>query len=279
MAARPIKNIPQTIESDLRIISLALMNSALHIDENYGYFSNGEEAGIYAHKSNEEFYLPELERFRISKPLYHHAKDYILYDKKRDYAFKLSDGALLQIEFLFAKNVLAKQRLAYIQRPFDLSEIDYQYQDEEELFENEDSEEIEADFTDTLIIAQDSLQEDEAPEEENKIIEQYDSSNPSGLVNFRFDYDPREHIAKECLHPKTHLTLSNNRNCRIPVSSPMTALQFTSMIIQHFYSESYEEFESFLRKKLPEFQEKPYTHSFFPKESEVFRVHAANSIL
>ena len=51
----------------------------------------------------------------------------------------------------------------------------------------------------------------------------------------RIDYDPSEHI--ECNHPVSHLTISNNETCRIPIQNAISFSEFTSFVLLHFYGE------------------------------------------
>lgn len=263
MPVKKTSNIALDIKGDLDLISLALLDCSLHVGENYGYFDNGPNStrGLYTHKRKDYVHIEDIEKFKVSKALYQHAKDYLIYDSTSDYAFKLSDGSLIQIEYLFKENVLLKQRLAFIQRPFELNELDFQGE-----FENLNDENIQQDFdsTDTDVL------------EIKELVEIDESSH--GLANFRFDYDPREGIARELIHPKTHLTLSNCKSCRIPVSSPMTSIQFVKMIIDHFYFDQSEIFNSFITKRKPAFKEKVYSKSFFLGEEKVFRIHTPTEI-
>lgn len=59
---------------------------------------------------------------------------------------------------------------------------------------------------------------------------------PSSL---RFDYDP--FAFKDVNHPKSHLTLGQFSNCRIPVYGPLTPYNFINFIIRNFYNSEYED--------------------------------------
>ena len=50
----------------------------------------------------------------------------------------------------------------------------------------------------------------------------------------RFDYDARIDRG-EAAHPLSHLTLGQYRNCRIPVSAPVTPSRFVDFILRNFY--------------------------------------------
>ena len=51
----------------------------------------------------------------------------------------------------------------------------------------------------------------------------------------RFDYDVQENSHQELLHPKSHLTLGQYQNCRIPVTAPMTPIRFVDFVLRNFY--------------------------------------------
>ena len=57
----------------------------------------------------------------------------------------------------------------------------------------------------------------------------------------RFDFDFYNSIDVE--HPKSHLTLGQYKNCRIPVTSAVTPGQFLIFILRNFYSTFYNEHE------------------------------------
>lgn len=52
-------------------------------------------------------------------------------------------------------------------------------------------------------------------------------------IFIRFDYDPQNHV--DLKHSKSHLSISNHNNCRIPVSRNITLKQFVSFILKEVY--------------------------------------------
>ncbi len=52
---------------------------------------------------------------------------------------------------------------------------------------------------------------------------------------FRFDYDAsaKRHLLR--VHPKSHLTLGQYKDCRIPVSGPLTPFWFMDFILRNLY--------------------------------------------
>lgn len=117
----------------------------------------------------------------------------------RAYNIRMLDGALIQISYTFKKNTILKHRLAFYPSPYLAT-----FQEEPELYLNEV---LYADIMRKAIVA----------------------------FPVRFDFDSSDKIHKVIDHPKSHLTLGEYENCRIPVSSPLTPAQFISFIIRNFY--------------------------------------------
>lgn len=55
----------------------------------------------------------------------------------------------------------------------------------------------------------------------------------------RFDFDNSEMSYKENDHSYSHCTIANYKNCRIPVSAPVTPYRFVKFILKNFYNELY----------------------------------------
>ena len=124
---------------------------------------------------------------------------YGLFAEHRAFNLKLLDGALVQMEYLFTGKELAKHRLAFLPSPY----LD-QYEHDPEIYEEEHAF---ADIVGRRVIA--------LP------------------LRFDFDSDHQRHV--EVDHPKSHLTLGEYRQCRIPVTSPLTPRSFVQFLLQHFY--------------------------------------------
>ena len=116
------------------------------------------------------------------------------------YNVKMLDGALIQMMYAFADETLQSHRLAFFPAPH-LEE----YQNNPDVYRDD---EIYAD-----VIAK-------------------------NIVPFpvRFDYHARDSLHQELIHPKSHLTLGQYENCRIPVTAPMTPLWFIDFILRNFYN-------------------------------------------
>ena len=65
-------------------------------------------------------------------------------------------------------------------------------------------------------------------------------------VPLRFDYDASEDLHQIINHPKTHLTLGQYRNCRVPVSAPLPPIQFMGYLLRNFYHTAYRNYASTL---------------------------------
>ena len=137
----------------------------------------------------------------ISTALKDRAYDEIYYElvKNGAYTAKMLDGALLQMMYMFSRNTLERHRLAFFPAP---------HLDE---FQNDP----------------DIYLEDEI----------YADILSKGKVPFpiRFDYDARSDVHVKLKHPKSHLTLGQYRNCRIPVTAPMTPFWFVDFVLRNFY--------------------------------------------
>jgi len=57
------------------------------------------------------------------------------------------------------------------------------------------------------------------------------------VVHFpiRFDFDQSQLKHVEVKHPKSHMTLGQYPNCRIPVSAPLAPAKFMKFILRNFY--------------------------------------------
>lgn len=119
--------------------------------------------------------------------------------KERAYIVKMADGALIQMMYAFSDGVLERHRLAFFPSPH-LEE----FQNAAEVYLED---EIYADIVAKNIVP----------------------------CPIRFDFDDRDGIFKELEHPKSHLTLGQYANCRIPVSAPLMPTQFIEFILRNFY--------------------------------------------
>lgn len=117
--------------------------------------------------------------------------------EKRSYNVKLIDGGLLQMMYFFKDARLVRHRLAYYPSPSLRS-----FQEEPEAYLRDEL------FLDIV---------------SRRIV-------PFPL---RFDFDKT--AAKDVIHPGCHLTLGDVKDCRIPVSAPLTPRWFIEFVLRNFY--------------------------------------------
>ncbi len=130
-------------------------------------------------------------------------------DLQKSGAFNLRmiDGALVQMLYTFKRNEVTSHRLCVFPSP-------------------------------SLEIYERAQQEYEGDELYSDIIEH-------NVVRFpiRFDFSNDDQIFVDMKHPKSHLTLGQYENCRIPVASPLTPARFISFVIRQFYNPAFERFK------------------------------------
>lgn len=116
----------------------------------------------------------------------------------RAYNVLMVDGAMIQLRYRFRGGVLLKHILAFYPSP-DLLE----YQNDPEIYE--------LDLLYADVISKDVV------------------TSP-----IRFDFD--DAAFEEFVHPKSHFTLGQYKNCRIPVSSALTPHRFINFVLRAFYN-------------------------------------------
>lgn len=131
---------------------------------------------------------------------------YEILEKGKNYNIKMIDGALIQLMYNFEGNELKKYRLAFFPSP-NLEE----FQNDNEIYETD---ELYADILDKNIVT----------------------------TPIRFDYDPNNHKVIE--HPKSHLTIGQYKNCRIPINTAITPNIFMDFILRNFYNTTHSKFSS-----------------------------------
>ena len=123
---------------------------------------------------------------------------------------QLIDGALITMMYRFSENVLTQHRLSFFPSPTLL-----EFQNEPEIYS---SEEIYADVIDNRVVP----------------------------VPFRFDYDNRDGVPIDGVHPVSHLTIGQYTNCRIPVSSGLMPNDFVRFVLKHFYNTAFIKSDRFI---------------------------------
>lgn len=123
-------------------------------------------------------------------------------EELRQYNVKLLDGALIQILYCYERDELIKHRLCYFPAPSFES-----FQNDPELYLDEGN------------IYADIIQKSILP------------------VPIRFDFAPED--AEPVVHPSSHVTLGQYKNCRIPVTAPLCPSTFVNFILSSFYSTAF----------------------------------------
>jgi len=148
--------------------------------------------------NNQSIYISGKHELSVMLKNIPYNEAYTILDQEKNYNIKMIDGALIQLMYFFDGNELKKHRLAFFPSP-DL----YEFQNDSELYDNDD---IYADIIAKNIIP----------------------------TSIRFDYDPDNHALVS--HPKSHLTIGQYKNCRIPVCAPITPNIFIDFILRSFYN-------------------------------------------
>lgn len=132
--------------------------------------------------------------------------------QERAYNVKLPDGAMLQMMYEFSSATLRRHRLAFFPSPY-LEE----FQNNPDIYLNDD---IYADVVARSIVS----------------------------FPIRVEYDARDDFHQKLVHPKSHMTLGQYENCRIPVTAPMTPIRFVDFILRNFYHTAFNRYADKLPK-------------------------------
>lgn len=117
----------------------------------------------------------------------------------RAFNVRMAAGGLLQMEYEFSGNTIRRHRLAFFSAPYN----------------------------------QEIQSSPEVQFEEQSIF----TVLPPNLVPFpvRFDFAAESDPKEKTPHPKSHLTLGQYEDCRIPVSAPLNPNMFVDFILRNFY--------------------------------------------
>ncbi len=151
-----------------------------------------------------------LENLSVTLKNIPYAESYQELRLNRSYNLRLIDGGVIQMLYHFSHDKLVKHRLAFFPSP-DLLE----YQNNSEVYE---------------------------------LDEMYGDVIASNIVTspIRFDFDPT--AFDDYHHPMSHLTIGQYKNCRIPVTGPLSPFSFMNFILRAFYNTPYKKFSSDVRE-------------------------------
>ncbi|MCL4204774.1 MAG: DUF2290 domain-containing protein [Pirellulaceae bacterium] len=172
-----------------------------------GLSSDQNVAFVRTHSRNmTEVTFPGAENVSVALKDRNYAEIYAQLESTRAYIAKLPDGALILMRYSYRDDELLQHSLGFYPSP-SLEE----FQNNPEIYLEE------AVFADVVA---------------------------RNIVPFpiRFDFDCRPDVVKPVTHPKSHLTLGQYENCRIPVTCPLTPASFITFILRHFYNTAFVEF-------------------------------------
>ena len=178
-----------------------------------------------------EITFPKAEHVSIALKDRAYNEIYAHLSQERAYNARMPDGALVQMMYVFSNGKLERHRLAFFPAPY-LEE----FQNNPDVYLED---EIYAD-----VIAR-------------------------NIVPFplRFDFDARDGFHRELSHPKSHLTLGQYENCRIPVTAPLTPLWFVDFVLRNFYHSAFDKYADGLPRRSDFFDD-----SILPAERGVIHV-------
>jgi len=178
-----------------------------------------------------EVTFPHSHHINIALKNRDYAEIYAVLAQARAYNAILPDGAILQMMYKFVGEDLEQHRLAFFPAPH---LADFQSNAEAYL-----EDEIYAD-----VVAQRNVR-----------------------FPLRFDFDCRDGICIPLSHPKSHLSLGQYENCRIPLSSAITPIGFVDFVLRNFYHTAFHSFAT----KLPKYA-RAFAESIFAEELQVVHV-------
>lgn len=140
---------------------------------------------------------------------------YTYLESTRAYIVKLLDGALILMRYNYSKGNLLQHSLGFYPSP-SLEE----FQNNPDIYHEE-------------VVYADVVARNIVP------------------FPIRFDFDCRQDVVKPVKHPKSHLTLGQYENCRIPVTCPLAPGIFITFVLRNFYNTAFIEY----CKQVPTFLE------------------------
>lgn len=152
----------------------------------------------------EEIGVTGLEEVSIALRDRPYNETYAVLVERRAFNMRLIDGGLIQFRYRFKQGVLVKHVLAFYPSPSLL-----EYQNAPDLYDEE-------------LLYADVIRKDVV-------------TSP-----IRFDFD--EGAFEEYVHPKSHLTIGQYKNCRIPVVGGITPFRFVNFVLRAFYHTPFQEY-------------------------------------
>ena len=153
-------------------------------------------------------------------------------ERTKTYNLRMLDGALIQMMYRFNNEEIEAHRLAFFPSPY-LEE----FQNNPEIY-------IEDEIYAEVIM--------------------------KNIVPFplRFDFDSRKEVVREVEHPKSHLSLGQYENCRIPVSAAVTPFHFICFVLRNFYHTAYAKYCN----EITSYKRECFIPTIFESEQEVIHI-------
>lgn len=166
---------------------------------------------------NEEISIASQGRMGMALKDVEYEQIYNELKRSRIYNMKMLDGALVQLLYRFHRRRIVKHCLAFYPSPY----LD-DFQNHPDIYKED-------------VIYAEVVKRSIVP------------------FPFRFDFD--EEAAIDLTHPRSHLTLGQYQNCRIPVSAPLTPALFLDFVLRNFYSAAHSQESQGLAVTTDRFQE------------------------
>lgn len=163
----------------------------------------------------EEISISGLEQASIALRNRPYEEIYEVLRHDNNFNMRLVDGALIQFKYLFREDKLLRHVLAFYPSP-DLLD----YQNNPEIYDND------------VLYAEVLMK--------NVVT-----------VPIRFDFD--DDNFEDYIHPKSHFTIGQYKNCRIPVIAGLTPYRFLNFVLRAFYSTTYHTYCSKWKGSVPDF--------------------------
>jgi len=174
--------------------------------------------------------------FNVSKKTPKYVSEFCKIIENSNFSFKLFDHSIIQCLYTFDGPDLIKQKFCYFEFPTGFDDI----------FSND------------------------APNTNSSLSEI--NQNHWGIpTHLRIDFDPERYDS--VLHPKTHLSLGGNRDCRIPTSSPIKLIDFIEFVVKNFYHQHWNSLCEFLTINRSNFKELPYSITIDKDEQSLIFLH------
>ncbi len=182
-------------------------------------YSNFPKQAIYPGEDGpvEEISIPGVEEASVALKERPYAETYRVLRAQGAFNIEMIDGALVQFRYRFQSGSLVKHVLSFFPSP-DLLE----YQNDPEIYD--------LDVLYAEVVAKDIV-----------------------TTPIRFDFDIKNF--QDYIHPTSHFTIGQYKNCRIPVRGGLTPFRFMNFVLRAFYNTAYLELCTDWKRSAPDFEQ------------------------